>query len=227
MRRADRLFEIIQVLRRAAGPMTAGAIAAELETGRRTIYRDVAALVAQRVPIRGEAGVGYVLERGFDLPPLMLTDHEVEAVTLGAQWVIAHADPELARAGLGVLAKLSAIVPPPMRALFEDPAIGTPPPRDPAPPGVDVARLRQWAREGRKIAISYRDEAGARTRRTVWPFMIGYVAGVRAVMAWCEQRADYRVFRTDRIEELRFLDARYPEHAVVLRRRWLAGRGAG
>ena len=89
MRRADRLFEIIQVLRRASAPLTADAIAAELETSKRTIYRDIGALIAQRVPIRGEAGVGYILERGFDLPPLMLTSDEIEAVALGAQWVMA------------------------------------------------------------------------------------------------------------------------------------------
>ncbi len=92
MRRAERLFEIIQVLRRAKGPMTGRAIADALEMSRRTLYRDIAALVARRVPIRGEAGVGYVLERGFDMPPLMLTANEVEAVVLGAQWVVANGD---------------------------------------------------------------------------------------------------------------------------------------
>jgi len=97
MRRADRLFEIIQVFRRARAPLTAEAIAEEPETSKRTIYRDIATLIAQRVPIRGEAGIGYVLERGFDLPPLMLTTDEVHAVVLGAQWVVAHADPALAR----------------------------------------------------------------------------------------------------------------------------------
>lgn len=80
MRRADRLFEIIQLLRRATGPVTADQIAVELETSKRTIYRDIDALVGQRVPIRGEAGIGYVLNAGFDLPPLMLTSDEVEAV---------------------------------------------------------------------------------------------------------------------------------------------------
>src|SRR5678816_1686755 len=87
MRRADRLFQIIQVLRRSRSPVTADAIAEELETSKRTIYRDIADLVGQRVPIRGEAGVGYVLEGGFDLPPLMLTPDEIEAAVLGAQWV--------------------------------------------------------------------------------------------------------------------------------------------
>ena len=87
MRRADRLFQIIQVLRRTRKPLTADAIAAELETSKRTIYRDIATLMEQRVPIRGEAGMGYILEKGFDLPPLMLTPDEIEAAVLGAQWV--------------------------------------------------------------------------------------------------------------------------------------------
>src|SRR3954466_8903362 len=87
MRRADRLFQIIQVLRRTRKPLTADAIAAELETSKRTIYRDITTLIEQRVPIRGEAGVGYILEKGFDLPPLMLTPDEIEAAVLGAQWV--------------------------------------------------------------------------------------------------------------------------------------------
>ena len=87
MRRADRLFQIIQVLRRTRKPLTADAIAAELETSKRTVYRDIATLIEQRVPIRGEAGMGYILEKGFDLPPLMLTPDEIEAAVLGAQWV--------------------------------------------------------------------------------------------------------------------------------------------
>lgn len=222
MRRADRLFEIIQVLRQATKPMSGDAIAAALETSRRTIYRDIATLIAQRVPIRGEAGVGYVLEKGFDLPPLMLTPSEVEAVTLGAQWVIAHADADLARAGMSVLAKLAAIVPDDLRPLFDDPALGTPPSRTPhSDTGVDVARLRDWSRTGRKIRIEYRDEQGATSERIVWPFMVGYVATVRTVMAWCEMRRDFRIFRTDRMISVEFLDDKYPEHSIVLRRRWL------
>ncbi|TXN19558.1 YafY family protein [Methylobacterium sp. WL9] len=225
MRRADRLFEIIQVLRRASGPLTADRIAAELETSKRTIYRDIDALVAQRVPIRGEAGVGYVLERGFDLPPLMLTTDEVEAVALGAQWVVAHADAGLARAALGVLAKIAAIVPEDLRPVIDDPAVGTPPSRHRDDDHVDVARLRIWCREGRKLAIGYVDETGAASERVIRPFMVGYVATVRVVMAWCELRQHFRVFRPDRLGTVAFLDERYPERSVTLRRRWLATRG--
>lgn len=225
MRRADRLFEIIQILRRAGSPLTADALAAELETSRWTVYRDIAALVAQRVPIRGEAGVGYVLDAGFDLPPLMLTTDEIEAVTLGAQWVVAHGDADLARAALDVLAKVAAIVPDEMRPLIDDPALGVPPARtdlNDAP--VDVARLRLWSRRGYRLSIRYADEAGVATERSIWPFMIGYVATVRVVMAWCELRQDFRLFLTDRLLSVDFVEQRYPANPATLRRRWLKQR---
>ncbi|TCM07420.1 HTH domain-containing protein [Sphingomonas sp. PP-CC-3G-468] len=204
--------------------MTAGAIADTLEVGTRTIYRDVAALVAQHVPILGEVGIGYLLEPGFDLPPLMFTTDEVEAVTLGVQWVIANADADMARAALAVLAKVSAVVPNEMRSLIDDPSIGTPPTRDVDRLGIDYSRLRQWCRQGRKLAVFYRDETGAETRRLIWPFMLGYVAKLRVVIAWCEMRTDFRIFRTDRIVDIEFLELRYPESASVLRTRWLSSR---
>src|SRR5436305_533241 len=119
MRRADRLFQIIQVLRRTRKPLTADAIATELETSKRTIYRDIATLIGQRVPIRGEAGMGYILEKGFDLPPLMLTPDEIEAAVLGAQWVAGHADPALARAAEDLMAKIADTVPERLRLFGE------------------------------------------------------------------------------------------------------------
>ena len=122
MRRADRLFQIIQVLRRTRKPLTADAIAAELETSKRTIYRDIATLIGQRVPIRGEAGMGYILEKGFDLPPLMLTPDEIEAAVLGAQWVSGHADEALARAAQDLIAKIADTVPEHLRPFVLEPA---------------------------------------------------------------------------------------------------------
>src|SRR3979411_3542235 len=111
MRRADRLFQILQGLRRTRKPLTADAIAAGVEASKRPIYRDIATLIGQRVPIRGEAGMGYILEKGFDLPPLMLTPDEIEAAVLGAQWVAGHADAVLARAAEDLMAKLADRVP--------------------------------------------------------------------------------------------------------------------
>ena len=111
MRRADRLFQIIQILRRASRPITAETIAAEVEASKRTIYRDIADLMGQRVPIRGEAGLGYVLGSDFDMPPLMLTPDEIEAAILGAQWVAGRGDPTLARAARDLITKIASAVP--------------------------------------------------------------------------------------------------------------------
>ncbi|MBL8953993.1 MAG: YafY family transcriptional regulator [Myxococcaceae bacterium] len=225
MRRAERLFEIIQVLRRAKGPMTGRAIAAELETGRRTIYRDIAALMARRVPIRGEAGVGYVLEGGFDLPPLMLTLNELEAVVLGSQWVVANADAPLAAAAVDVLAKVAAIVPKGMRAVIDEPVVGTPPKSKHRREGtVDLAKLRDHARREQKLVIRYSDESGKTSERTVWPILVGYVSSTRVLIAWCELRRDFRYFRTDRIGAVTYTNERYPESRASLRRRWEALR---
>jgi predicted DNA-binding transcriptional regulator YafY len=223
MRRADRLFQIIQVLRSASSPMTGDAIAAELETSRRTIYRDIATLIGQRVPIRGEAGIGYVLERGFDMPPLMLTPNEIEAVVLGSQWVVGHADPALSRAALSVLTKVTCVLPERLRGVIDDPSVGTPPARGGRQVcGTDIARLRAWSRQGFKLGIRYVDAAGLASERTVWPFLIGYVENMQALMAWCELRQDFRIFRMDRIIAVEFLEQRYPEPRAALRRRWLA-----
>src|ERR1700749_2104718 len=122
MRRADRLFQIIQILRRERRPGTGAAIAAELETPLGTLYRDIADLIGQRVPIRGEAGMGYVLEGGFDLPPLMLTPDEIEAAVLGAQWVTLRGDAALARAAQDLIAKIGAAVPERLRPLALEPS---------------------------------------------------------------------------------------------------------
>jgi predicted DNA-binding transcriptional regulator YafY len=222
MRRADRLFQIIQILRRSTGPVTAQALADELETSKRSVYRDVAALIGQRVPIRGEAGFGYVLEGGFDLPPLMLTTEEVEAAVLGAQWVAGHGDPALAHAARDLLAKIAASVPASLRPVIHDPAARTPPPWDMPTDGIDVALARAWARKGRKIAIVYRDRNGEVSERVVWPVTVAYFDAARIVVAWCELRQDFRDFRADRIVNAEFLDERFPCRPSDLRRKWLA-----
>jgi predicted DNA-binding transcriptional regulator YafY len=220
MRRADRLFQIIQILRRGRGPVTADTMAEELETSRRTIYRDIADLMAQRVPIRGEAGVGYVLEGGFDLPPLMLTADEIEAAVLGAQWVASRGDPALSRAALDLVAKISAAVPERLRPLILDPTTRSPPSNWRRPDGLDMARVRASIHAGLKLHLQYRDEQERETRRTVWPIAVGYMDAVRLLVAWCELRGDFRSFRTDRVIDAAFLDERYPERPAILRAKW-------
>jgi predicted DNA-binding transcriptional regulator YafY len=199
MRRADRLFQIIQILRRAGRPTTADVLAAELETSKRTVYRDIAALIGQRVPVRGEAGIGYVLEGGFDLPPLMLTSDEIEAAVLGAQWVAMRGDPALARAAQDLIAKIGVAVPERLRPFLTDPAGMTMMSRPPLKDGLDIAKVRAWIHAGRKIKLFYQDEQGSETERVIWPVNIGYTDAIRMLAGWCELRQAFRSFRADRV----------------------------
>src|SRR5580693_5485061 len=139
MRRADRLFQIIQIMRRTNRLVTAGRLAEELEVSKRSVYRDMADLIGQRVPIRGEAGLGYVLDRDFDMPPLMLTPDELEAAVLGAQWVADKGDPTLARAARDLMAKIAAAVPERLRPFIQEPSVGAPPGFVTASDGLDIA----------------------------------------------------------------------------------------
>ncbi|MET1026330.1 MAG: YafY family protein [Dongiaceae bacterium] len=227
MRRADRLFQIIQILRRGRRPVTAAAIADELETSKRSVYRDIATLIGQRVPIRGEAGIGYVLDGGFDLPPLMLTVDEIEAALLGAQLVAGRGDPSLVRAAEDLVAKIAAAVPERLRPFVLEPVTRTPTRPALPPDGIDMARLRAWIHAGRKIALRYRDEQGRDSERIVWPVAIGYLETVRMLVGWCELRSDFRHFRTDRVVAAEFLDERYADRPSVLRARWQLGQPRG
>ena len=220
MRRADRLFQIIQAMRRRRGPVTAEALAAELEASKRTIYRDIADLIGQRVPIRGEAGVGYVLGDDFDMPPLMLTPDEIEAAVLGAQWVAGHSDPALARAAHDLIAKIAAAVPERLRPFVQEPATVARPAWNQVTDQLDMAQVRAWIRAGRKLKLGYRDEQGRPSERTVWPVAVGYQDTTRVLAAWCELREGFRHFRTDRVAEAEFLDERYPARPAALRGQW-------
>ena len=221
MRRADRLFQIIQILRRSQRPVTAGAIAKELETTTRTIYRDVAQLMADRVPIRGEAGMGYVLERGFDMPPLMLTPDEIEAAMLGAQWVRERADPQLARAAADLVAKIGEVIPEHLRPILFEPALTSASARPKTLDTIDMARVRNSIRAQHKVVVNYRDEKDRETRRTIWPIAVSYWESVRVIVAWCELRGAFRHFRTDRVGSAQFLEARYPTPRARLRSAWM------
>lgn len=220
MRRADRLFQIIQILRRSSRPVTAGDIAGELEVSPRTIYRDIADLIGQRVPINGEAGFGYVLDDAFDMPALMLTPDEIEAAVLGAQWVAQRGDPILAIAARDLISKITTIVPERLRPFAADPPIGTGAAPAMRLDGIDIARTRAWIRDGRKILIEYRDEHGEESRRVIWPVIVGFFDHARVLAAWCELRQDFRHFRTDRIVAATFLEERHGSRPGELRSRW-------
>ncbi len=220
MRKADRLFEIIQILRRSKKPVTADAMAAELETSKRSVYRDISALLAQRVPIRGEAGIGYVLDKGLDMPPLMLTTDEIEAAVLGAQWVINRGDPQLSKAARDLLAKIEASIPERLRPFIDDPAHRVAPACDRAKDVIDLGVVRGAINGARKMRLEYRDVEGRATERVIWPILLGYYETTRIICAWCETRRDFRSFRSDRIVSAVVLEERYPERPAALRVKW-------
>lgn len=220
MRRADRLFQIIQILRRSRKPITAEQLSLEAKVSVRSIYRDVADLIGQGVPLRGEAGVGYLLDRQYDMPPLMLTPEELEAAVLGAQWVAERGDPALASAARDLLSKISSAVPQRLRTFITEPTLGMPANNLVTVDGLDLAKTRSWIRSGRKLRIHYRSEEGTETERIVWPVIIGYAETVRLLAAWCELREGFRHFRTDRILGADFLDEVHGLSLGQLKRRW-------
>jgi predicted DNA-binding transcriptional regulator YafY len=144
----------------------------------------------------------------------------VEAAVVGAQLIAARGDPALRRAAQDLVAKIGAVIPETLRPLVLEPATHAAPNWRALPDNVDMAELRQAIRAGRKIEFTYQDEQGRISRRTVWPFAIGYFETTRLVVTWCELRAAFRSFRTDRISAAKFTEERYPERPATLRARW-------
>lgn len=224
MSRAERLLQLMQILRRRRDAATGVALAQELGVSLRTLYRDIASLQAQGASIEGEAGVGYVLRPGFTLPPLMLSEDEIEALVLGSRWVARHTDAQLAEAARNALAKIHAVLPGPLRLELESNALLVPAPPVPAVEEA-LASIRLAIRRERKLRLDYRDAAGEASQRVVWPFALGFFERTRMVAAWCERRAGYRHFRLDRIVALHTLEERYPRRRQELLRAWRAAEG--
>ena len=218
MSHSARLLSLLQALRGRRHPVTAARLAQILEVSERTIYRDVADLMAQGAPISGEAGFGYVLRPGLFLPPLMLTEDEVEAVMLGLRYVDQRGDAVLKAAAADALAKIGAVLSPEAQASLMTPTtLPGPPPRFPANP-TPLDDLRAAIRVQTRLDITYEDDQQRRTRRVVWPIQLGFMDRARVLAAWCELRQDFRTFRTDRIVSLAPLD-RYPGRRADLMRR--------
>jgi predicted DNA-binding transcriptional regulator YafY len=209
MRRADRLFQILQFMRRR-GVTTAAALAEALEVSERTIYRDIRDLVLSGVPLDGAAGVGYRLRKGFDLPPLMFTRTELEALVLGARVVASWADPELARAADAAMARIEAALPEELRTRLNS-RLYAPGFHVPQPVVERLGSIRVAAEEQRKLWLSYQDGDGAGSERIVRPLGLTFWGSTWSVTAWCELRNDFRTFRLDRVLELRALPERFED----------------
>lgn len=209
MRKADRLFEIIETMRASTRAVTAAELSSELNVSERTIYRDIAGLQGQGVPIEGEAGIGYVLRPGFHMPPLMFTLEELEAIVLGARLASQRADEQMEKAADRVLSKVKSVVPDQMRHRMDRVALYAPPIYGAAAETDDMAQIRNCIREEHKISVGYLDLKGRITERVIWPVAVAFFAESTLVAAWCELRNDFRHFRIDRIKEMRVLDEKF------------------
>lgn len=226
MRKSDRLFQIIQILRRSSLPVTSAQLAEELEVARRTVYRDIAHLIAQRVPIEGEAGFGYVLDPRYDMPPLMLTPEEIEAVVLGLQMVARFNDATIRNAASDVMAKITAVMPQNLLPYIAEPAVGTKPTTAKAEEALDTRPLRRAIREGRKLHIDYRAVSGDVTSRIIWPVLLGYADEHNLLIAWCQSKRAFRHFRTDRILKVEILEEPIGMSRSKLTQQWHQWRDA-
>ena len=216
MSRSARLLALLQALRCRRHPVTAAALARELQVSERTIYRDLSELAAQGAPIQGEAGIGYVLRPGLFLPPLMLTEDETEAVLLGLRYVDQRGDEVLTKAAANAQAKILAILP------QQGQVAATLPMSIPGPNAggfpenkVPLTVLRSAIRTCRRLAISYVDGERRQTQRVIWPVQLGFMDSARVVTGWCELRKAFRFFRTDRITSAE-TGERYPARRADL-----------
>ena len=217
MRRADRLFQIVQNLR-GGRLVTAGMLAERLEVSRRTIYRDVADLQSTGVPIDGEAGVGYVLRSGYDLPPLRFTRDEVVALVAGMRMVRSWGGFAMARAATEALVKVEAVLPERERRRVASATVFAPP----LDLGDEVRALIDLVKAAVEacdvLRFDYRDADGATTSRRVHPLGLWFWGKVWTMVAWCEMRADFRMFRLDRTAGLARTGERFrptPERSLA------------
>lgn len=220
MRNSSRLFEIIQVLRGSEKPITAQVLAEMLEVSPRTIYRDIAALQAMRTPIEGEAGIGYIMRAGYDLPPLNFDPEEIEALRVGLSMLLRSGDTSLVEAGRRVRDKIDALNAPadwihvaPWGAPLDVAAQGC----------VSVAELRRAMQQERKLRLRYQDGDGNESLRQVRPLAMIYHLECNMLAAWCELRAGFRHFRHDRIIECDVLEDRFTGQGQTLRALWHEG----
>lgn len=219
--RAQRLLDLIQLLRRYRYPVSGKHLAAELGVSLRTLYRDIATLQAQGASIDGEAGVGYVLRPGFMLPPLMFSEEEIEALVLGSRWVARRTDKKLGLAATNVLAKIAAVLPEDMRHQLEFSGLLIGPAKILVERDDDrEALIRHAIRNEYKLQIDYTDVKGDSSQRIIWPLALGFFEEVHVIVAWCELRSDFRHFRTDRILALTSLETRYPKRRRTLLKKW-------
>jgi predicted DNA-binding transcriptional regulator YafY len=222
MGRSTRFFEIIQILRRANAPVAAHTVADALEVSKRTIYRDIVALQAMRVPIEGEAGVGYVMCEGFDLPPLMFSAEEVEAIVVGLSLIGRTGDVDLLAAASRVSRKIADVLPNAGDRRIEKSPLHVSHWNAILSSAVEYRLLRQAIREEQKLCLHYQDGGSRCTERIVRPIALVYYVDSIVLAAWCELRHGFRHFRADRMRSCAKIDSFFTGESERLRAAWRA-----
>lgn len=222
MSKIERLFAVMDALRRHREPVTAAQLAREQGVSVRTLYRDVQTLVGLGAPIDGEAGIGYMLRPGFFLPPLTFSAEELEALTLGARWVGAQADPELAKAARNALGKIAAASRDDLRDRIDDTGLWPVLVRRSCEPVPILKLIRHAMREEKALAMHYEDESGRASERTIWPVRLAFYDGKQIIAAWCCMRESFRHFRADRVTSLTLTEHRFGKPRRTLVREWRA-----
>ena len=225
MRRADRLFQIVNVLRRRRTATTAAHLADRLGVSDRTVYRDIRDLILAGTPIDGEAGVGYRIRPGYDLPPLMFDRDEIQALVLGARIVRQFGDPALARASDAILGKVAAIVPKDLAPLVAETRLFVPSTIGAGTSADALGLAREALIARRKLELSYAKSDGVATTRIVRPLGIFFWGRTWTLAAWCELRQDFRNFRLDRVAASTMLDETFEDEAGKALRDMLARYG--
>ena len=210
MRRADRLFQIVQYLR-GRRLTTAAQLAGWLQVSERTVYRDIRDLGISGVPVEGEAGVGYRLRPGFDLPPIMFTIDELEALVAGARMMQTWGGPALGRHARSAIAKIALALPAARREEIERTRLFAPGFLVPPGAAAGLETVRQAILQRCKLHIEYADGAQRVSIRTIEPLALNFWGTTWSIAAWCESREDFRVFRLDRIRRLVMGDEKFDE----------------
>jgi predicted DNA-binding transcriptional regulator YafY len=212
VRRADRLFQIVQHLR-GRRLTTAAQLAGWLQVSDRTVYRDIRDLSLSGVPVEGEAGVGYRLTKGFDLPPIMFTLDEVEAMVTGARMVEAWGGPTLAMHARSALSKIAVALPPARREELERSRLFAPGFHIRLEAAASLETARQAILQRRKLRLEYTDLSGRASLRTIRPMAVYFWGTTWTLAAWCESRNDFRNFRLDRMGAIEILPEHFEETA--------------
>jgi predicted DNA-binding transcriptional regulator YafY len=211
MRKAERLFQIVQFLRRRRRAVTARTIADHFNVCERTVYRDLQALMASGVPISGAAGVGYLFDKQYELPPVLFQPEELEALALGAAMVNNWTDDAFGARARAALERIEAVLPPTLQTHLQQLVLLSAPSAARLPWEVSFSTLRESIRAQRYLRFRYVDENTKETRRRVRPLGMVFFGPVWLLVAWCELRRGFRNFRLDRMRELEELPERFPE----------------